>query len=129
VDATDAARPRHARALARLEGPAPVVFSAQVAREYLAVATRPLGANGLGLTPEYALDNLRAFRTVLRLLPEERPVLPALLELLRVVPCSGRAVFDAAIAATLVAHGVASLLTANPGDFTRFEPRIRVVPL
>lgn len=58
------------------------MFPAQVIREYLVVATRPVIANGLGMLLGDALENVREFRKTIRLLPEERPVLPAFLRLL-----------------------------------------------
>ena len=85
VDATNLDRPSHASALAFLERRPGLVFSAQIAREYLVVATRPVAVNGLGLTLDVALANLAEYRTVIRLLPEERPLLPQLLRLLREV--------------------------------------------
>ncbi len=129
VDATDVRRPRHRAALALLEEGAPLVTCAQVAREYLVVSTRPTSANGLGLTGHDALMNLAELRTILRLLPEEVPVLPRLIELLTEVPCTGRVIHDAALVACMLAHGVDTLVTANPKDFVRFGDRLRLVAL
>ena len=129
LDATDVARARHARSIARLDEPRRWVTSAQVAREYLAVATRPVSANGLGMSMADGLENLRAFRVGIALLPEEKPVLPSLLRLLGEVPCSGRVVFDASIVATMLVHGVGTILTANPADFARLGRRIAVEAL
>jgi hypothetical protein len=36
-------------------------------------------------------------------------------------------VHDANIVATMLAYGESRLLTANRGDFSRFEPRIEIV--
>lgn len=129
VDATDLERPRHAAAVALLERRTGLIFSAQIAREYLAVATRPQEVNGLGLSLRDALENLAELRGVLRLLPEEKPLLPALLELLREVPCGGKAIHDALVVATMKVHRVRALVTSNPGHFARFQDRIDVVEL
>jgi hypothetical protein len=60
-----------------------------VIREYLVVATRPTAANGLGLRVTDTIENVREFRRSMRLLAEEKPVLPTLLGLLR--KCLARA--------------------------------------
>jgi predicted nucleic acid-binding protein len=129
VDATDLGRPRHDGAVALLERRTSLVFSAQIAREYLAVATRPQALNGLGLSPEDALENLTALRQVVRLLPEEKPLLPALLSLLREVPCQGKTVHDALVVATMKVHRVRALVTSNPDHFARFRDWIEVVEI
>ena len=104
LDATDRARPRHQAALDLLERRPRLVFSAQIVREYLVVATRPVQSNGLGLSLDRALENVVELRRAVRLLPEERPLLPALLGLLREVPASGKALHDALVIATMRVH-------------------------
>ncbi|HEY3356011.1 MAG TPA: PIN domain-containing protein [Polyangia bacterium] len=127
VDATDVKRPRHQAALALLEQRPGLVLSAQVAREYLAVATRPAAVNGLGLPLRAALENLAELRRVLRLLPEEKPLLPTLLALLREVPCEGKAIHDALLVATMRVHRVKVLVTSNPHHFDRFRSLVDLV--
>jgi predicted nucleic acid-binding protein len=129
VDATDIKRPRHRAAVALLERRRGLVFSAQVAREYLAVTTRPVEANGLGMTLPDALANLAELRRVLRLLPEERALLPALLALLEEVPCHGSGIHDALVVATMRVHRVRRLVTSNPGHFERFSRFVDVLEL
>jgi predicted nucleic acid-binding protein len=90
------------------------------------VATRSVAANGLGLPVRDALENLAEFRRVVRLLPEEKPLLPTLLALLQQVPCQGKAVHDALLVATMVVHKVKLLVTSNPGHFERFRSLVRV---
>ena len=127
VDATDVKRPRHAAAVELLERRPALVLSAQVAREYLVVATRPPAVNGLGLRMADALDNLAQFRGFARLLPEEKPLLPHLLALLEAVPCEGKNIHDALLVATMRAHRVRVLLTSNPTHFVRFGAFVQVV--
>lgn len=126
LDATDRARPRHAAARRLIERPSRLVFSAQIVREYLAAATRPPDVDGLGLDVEHALENVAEFRRVIRLLPEEKPLLTALLSLMRRVPVRGKTVHDALVVATMRVHRVSDLVTANPDDFARFAGEIRV---
>lgn len=133
LSASTPARPLQRQALSALEDlPNRGVLlctSGQVLREYLAVATRTLDENGLQLKPEAALDNVDAFRARMRLLEENVTVLDALETLLRETSCSGKRVHDANVVATMIAHGVEQLLTANVADFRRFAARVKVVDL
>ncbi len=127
LDATNSLRPRHWASTALLETDPRLVMSAQVAREYLVVATRPTFSNGLGMETTLALENLARIRRLVRLLPEERPVLPAFLAMVRATPCSGKTLHDAFLVATMKVHGVRTLVTCNPSDFARFGDAIAVV--
>ena len=129
IDATDEARPQHELAIRLLERHPSLVMSAQIAREYLVVCTRPAGANGLGLPVEDAVQNLSALRGAVSLLPEEQPVLPTFLTLLEHTPVAGKAIHDAAVVAALVAHRLSELITSNPGDFSRFAEIANIWPL
>ena len=103
--------------------------SPQVIREYLAVATRPRAVNGFGLSLQAALANCDAVCARSTVLPETLPVYQRLRRLLEQVPASGRQVHDANIVATMLAHGIEQLVTANVGDFRRYEPHITVMDL
>ncbi len=127
LDATDMRRDRHAAVIDLLQTQDALVITAQIIREYLSVSTRPVIANGLGMEVDDALANVRQFRKLARLLPEEKPVLPTYLALLGDVPCRGRAVHDAFLVATMLAHGVKRLLTSNKGDFVRYTDRIQII--
>ena len=127
LEATDELRRHHADAVALLEAGAALAMPAQVIREYLAVATRPVTANGLGLPMADALANVRELRLRIRLLPEERPVLPSFLGLLARVPCSGKRVHDAHIVATAIAHRVRTIVSLNPDDLSGFTPDVVVI--
>jgi predicted nucleic acid-binding protein len=127
LEATDERREYHADAIALLESGAPLTTSAQVVREYLVVATRPVAANGLGISMADALANLRALRQGVRLLPEERPVLPALLSLLERVACVGHRVHDAHIVATALVHRVRTIVSLNAADFAAFRADVTIV--
>ncbi|MEA2625985.1 MAG: hypothetical protein QOD06_2030 [Candidatus Binatota bacterium] len=91
------------------------------------VATRVPAVNGLGLSLTDALANVREFRRTLRLLPEERPVLPTLLSILEAIPCHGKRIHDAHLVATALVHRVAAILTLNGKDFEPFSSRVAVV--
>ncbi len=131
--ATDEGRGEHGRALAVLnEWPADGIAlyaSGQVLREYLCVATRNVGDNGLGLTQAEALTNVAALRDRLSVLDESAKGLDRLLELLGSVDCRGKQVHDANVVATMLVNGVAAIVTANDNDFRRFAEHIQIVAL
>jgi predicted nucleic acid-binding protein len=85
-------------------------------------------SNGLGLGLPDGLENLQQFRRVARLLPEEKALLPTLLDLLREVPCHGTTIHDALLVATMQAHKVKLLVTSNQKHFERFDGLIEVRP-
>jgi predicted nucleic acid-binding protein len=132
LSATAVARAEHEAALAFLERgfqDRSLFLSGQVLREYVAVATRPAAANGLGLGAADAIGNARQFLERCNFLREDEGVRDALLRLVENTSCTGKQVHDANIAATMLAHGVRLLVTLNPRDFERFAPAIQLVRL
>lgn len=131
--ATDEAREDHYDALASLnewpQAGVSLYTSGQILREYLAVATRPGAQNGLGMDRAAALANVRALRARLALLAEDQRVNDRLLELLDAVECAGKQVHDANVVATMLVHGVDTVVTLNGGDFARFDGLINVIGL
>ncbi len=131
--ATDEAREDHEDAIAAIDlWPASGVVlytSGQILREYLAVATRPVDRNGLGMGQPDAVANVRALRTRLNLLAEDVKVSERLLELLDTVECAGKQVHDANVVATMLVHGIDTVVTRNVDDFARFGHRVHVVGL
>lgn len=102
--------------------------SRQVVREYLATLTRPQ----LGLVPEPAAAIQRRLAVLhrgVKVADETEPVAMKLFDLLHRYAVGGKQVHDANIVATMLVHGIPRLLTANPGDFRRYEPEIEVVAL
>src|ERR1700761_4517162 len=102
--ATDEARTEHRDALTILNewaaGGTTLCTSGQILREYLAVATRPAGNNGLGLKPADAVANVRAIRERTAFLAEDARVADRLQGLLTDVECAGKQVHDANVIAT-----------------------------
>lgn len=131
--ATDQGRAVHARALAALnDWPAAgttLYTSGQILREYLSVATRPTQQNGFGMTRSDAVSNVRTLRGRLRHLTENEKVADRLLTLLDDIECTGRQIHDANVVATMLVHGIDTVVTINVGDFTRYTEQVRVVPL
>jgi predicted nucleic acid-binding protein len=98
----------------------------QVLREFLVVSTRPTDVNGLGLDCIHAARNVEVFLKRTRLLPEDVEVAAHLRDFVRRGLCSGKQIHDANIAATMLAHGVRTLITGNPTHFQRFADLIVV---
>lgn len=128
--ATDEARQEHEQAVAALNvWPASglvLYTSGQIMREYLAVATSPVDQNGLGMARLDAVANVRALRARLTLLTEDTKVSDRLLELLETVECGGKQIHDANVVATMLIHGIDTLVTMNVDDFARFSDHVHV---
>src|SRR5262249_46941624 len=126
-------RPEHRDALRVLNdwaaAKAGLCTSGQVLREYLTVATRPAAINGLGLKLPDALGNVRAIRERTTLLAEDSRVTDRLLGLLADVECLGKQVHDANLVATMLVHGIGTIVTMNLRDFARFERHINLIRL
>ncbi|CAN5581013.1 type II toxin-antitoxin system VapC family toxin [soil metagenome] len=103
-------------------------ISRQVLREYVAVLTRPQSFTRPASMTDVAAD-VRSFERQFRVADDTAPVTEQLLQLLEEVPKGGKQVHDVNIVATMLVHGVTTLLTGNASDFARFEPRITVEPL
>ncbi len=132
LTATDESRPLHDEAARFLAGSGPrgrpLVLSGQILREYLVVATRPPESNGLGLGARDAVANANEFLRHLHLVDETAEAARQLRRLARIHDLSGKLIHDANIIATMMAHGIAAVITRNARDFKRFE-EIRVVGL
>jgi len=131
--ATDEGRPEHKQALMIINewpGRGTVLYtSGQIMREYLAVATRPASRNGLGLQQADALRNVRALRERTSLLAEDSKVADRLLALLEDIACGGKQIHDANVVATMLVHGIDTVVTLNVDDFTRFGAHVTLVGL
>jgi predicted nucleic acid-binding protein len=131
--ATDESRSEHRAALTILNewttADTTLCTSGQILREYLAVATRPAGQNGLGLEPADAVSNVRAIRERTMFLSEDAKVADRLQGLLTDVECGGKQVHDANVIATMLAHGVGTVVTMNVEDFARFGRYVTLIRL
>lgn len=133
LTATDEDRSGHEQALDVFNSwpaqGATLYTSGQIIREYLSVATRPATQNGLGLTVSDALDNTRALRSRMVLLAEDAKVANRLAELLEEGKSSGKQVHDANVVATMLIHGVDTVVTLNTADFASFGQYVQVLGL
>jgi predicted nucleic acid-binding protein len=131
--ATDEGRADHDQALEIVNdwpGQGTTLYtSGQIMREYLAVATRSAQKNGLGMRLADALANVRAFRARTSLLAEDGKVAERLLTLLDDIACGGMQIHDTNVVATMLVHGIDTIVTINLVDFARFERQVRLVGL
>jgi predicted nucleic acid-binding protein len=88
--------------------------------EFWAVATRPPGENGLGMTVSEAQNELVRLRGMFLLLRDERGVLRCWERLVYAHEVKGKTSHDARLVAALARHGLTQLLTFNASHFARF---------
>lgn len=130
LSATDRDRSRHQRAVLFLStDERQLAISPQIVREYLAVSTRPIDANGLGLSVREASANVEQLLDVMSLLAEGPGTTIKLLELIGTIPVVGKQIHDANVVAVALANGVDTIVTDNIRHFTRFASLITIEEL
>jgi len=96
--------------------------------EYWAVAARPIGVNGLGMSPADASRNLHDALSAFACLPEPDKIGIGWLDLVTAHSVLGKQAHDARLAAFMMAHGITQLLTLNPSDFARYSEITALTP-
>lgn len=99
----------------------PLYITSQNIIEFWNVATRPLEANGLGLSPEIAWERIKPFERFFRLAPEVPDVFEEWKQVVREAGVSGKQVHDARLVAVMRVHQISHILTFNASDFTRYS--------
>ena len=94
--------------------------------ELWVVATRPLGENGLGMTPAQAALELERIKGMFLLLPETPAIYPAWEALVTQHAVSGKPSHDARLVAAMQVYGLTAILTFDRTGFSRF-PGIEVI--
>jgi predicted nucleic acid-binding protein len=98
--------------------------------EFRSVATRPVAANGLGLSVAEAMSKSSIFEFAFPLLEESPSIYPAWKALVDALGVISKQVHDARLVAVCHVHGVSHLLSFNAAHFARltgFGPGIVVV--
>jgi hypothetical protein len=72
---------------------------------------------------------VRAIRERTTFLTEDSKVADRLLGLLADVECGGKQVHDANVVATMLVHGIGTVVTMNLNDFARFDRYVSLVRL
>jgi predicted nucleic acid-binding protein len=88
--------------------------------EFRAIATRPIQANGLGMTPDGATSEAQVLESFFRLMLDIPAIYPRWKNLVDTYAITGKQVHDARLVAVMQAYGISNLLTLNPSHFVRF---------
>lgn len=88
--------------------------------EYWAVATRPVEANGLGLSVTDTVNELTRLKGIFQVLPDTPAIFTEWESLVSRHAVKGKEAHDARIVAAMLAHKISNLLTFNTGDFKRY---------
>jgi predicted nucleic acid-binding protein len=129
----ESGHPMHATAHRALQAltraGAPLCISPQNLIEFWVVATRPLTANGLELTPPQVLKEIANFKAAFQLLPDTQAIFTEWERIAALYNVCGKQAHDARLVAVMKAHSIGQILTFNVGDFSRYGvgERITVV--
>lgn len=93
----------------------------QVLYEFWAVATRPAGENGLGLTTAETRLEVSRIKRLFLLHADTPAILPLWEELVAAHDVKGKNTHDARLVAAMKVCGVSQVLTFNPADFARYH--------
>ena len=112
----DRRRNNHLTAHELFSGNAEIAFSHQTIRETLAVATRPLAANGLGIAFTDAWESVMALRKACQIsLMEDERWWAAYAELAVLVRPTGRTIYDLGQVASVRCLGPEAILVTDDG--------------
>lgn len=132
LEATDEGRRLHARAQGlfrdAFDDGVDLFLGTQVIREYLVVATRPIENNGLGMTTELALDNIKRFQEKASMLAETLQAGEVFVKWAGRYGIRGKRLHDLQILATASVAGMHALVTANERDYPESAP-LTIIPL
>ena len=129
IAAMDRARTSHLAVREILESDTPKAVTTQTMREALAVTTRPITANGLGIAFENAWRSIYALRMACdRLLYETESWWSSYTALINDIKPQGRSIYDLGQVAHVHCLGKSSrLLTDDDGLCTRYRGHIGVI--
>ena len=96
--------------------------------EFWAVATRPVEANGLGLSVEKAAEEVTRFEAVFRLADEPPALFRRWRQLVEAHAVKGKRVHDARLVAIMIEGDLDHILTFNVDDFRRYPGITAVSP-
>jgi predicted nucleic acid-binding protein len=105
-----------------------VYVAAQNLVEFWSVATRPADANGLGMTPAQAAEELNRIEGLFPLLEEIPGIYREWRRLVETHAVIGRQMYDARLVALMLMHRITHLLTFNTEDFHRYPDVVPVSP-
>ncbi len=88
--------------------------------EMYVVCTRPVSANGLGMTPQRARTEISSTRAVFQVLPEAGQLYLTWEDLIAKYAITGKRAHDARLVAMMIEHHVPRILTFNDTDLKPF---------
>ena len=94
--------------------------------EFWAVATRPIEANGLGLSIKDAQNEIDRIKILFVLKSEDETIFDNWEKLVSEYSVIGKTTHDARLVAAMQTHGIENLLTFNVADFKRYSGLISV---
>jgi len=103
-------------------------ISSQTIYEFMAVATRPVAENGLGLSHAATDVALTHLLTDIDILYDSAEVATETRRLIVLHKVIGKKVHDARLAAIMIAHGIKEILTFNDKDFARYPEIVALNP-
>lgn len=103
----------------RMRGSIPCIVP-QVIYEYWVVATRPVSANGLGMSVAEAEAEVEQLCSQFHCFRDERAIFDRWQRLVAQYNVQGKTAHDARLVAAMERHGINQLLTFNDQDFRRF---------
>jgi len=98
-----------------------VFFCSQNIAQYWNVATRPADKNGLGLSQEEVLQEVRSIEGLLTLLPDIPAFYTAWKDIARDHKVQGVKVYGARLVAFMSIYAIEGILTFNDADFRRYK--------
>ena len=129
---SDSKAPEHAacmEAVSNLARQSNVIYvCAQVIIEFYVVATRPVDVNGLGFGIAEAQQILADIEESFLCLPEPIDIAVRWRKVVGEHNVLGRQAHDARLVALMLAHGLAHIVTLNPGDFARYREITPMTP-
>lgn len=88
--------------------------------EFWAVATRPVGSNGLGLSPEITALEIARLKEMFEFLPDTPAIHEIWERLVIEYQVCGKPSHDARLVAAMRAHGLKAILTFDRDGFSRY---------
>ena len=101
-------------------------LTAQNLIEFWAVATRPVDANGLGMSTQWSAAQLTRIKRFFSILPDTADMFAEWERIVIQQEVSGKKAHDARLVASMKVYDITKILTFNSADFSRF-PDITII--
>jgi predicted nucleic acid-binding protein len=95
-------------------------LTAQNLIEFWAVATRPVDANGLGMSTQWSAAQLTRMKRFFSILSDTGDIVTEWERIVIQQEVSGKKAHDARLVASMKVHGITEILTFNGADFSRY---------